>query len=209
MAGRRGVLTVPELSLFTRMVRAVLLWLYRRQHWHVWAEAPLPKRCVILGAPHTSNWDFLVFLGATGDLGIRPAFMGKHSLFHFPMGGFMREMGGVPVNRSASRNYVEQMAEAFAARDEMQLVIAPEGTRKGAVKWKTGFYHIACAADVPIVPAWIDYASRQVCMTMPIQPTGDFRADMARIAAVYQANGRGRYPEKTRTDFAAMLAEPG
>lgn len=198
---------MPPLSPLTRTVRAALLWLYRRQRWHVSAEAPLPPRCVIIGAPHTSNWDFLVFLGATDALGIRPAFMGKHSLFKFPMGSFMREMGGVAVNRASSRNYVEQMAEAFASRAELQLVIAPEGTRKGAERWKTGFYHIACAAGVPIVPAWLNYQTREVCMTRPIQPTGDFAADMAKIAAVYLAHGQGRYPEKTRTDFAAMLAE--
>lgn len=198
---------MPPLSPFTRTIRAVLLWMYRRQKWQVSAEAPIPRRCIIIAAPHTTNWDFLAFLGGTSELGIRPAFMGKHSLFNFPMGGFMREMGGVAVNRSSSQNYVEQMAAEFARREDLMLVIAPEGTRKGAVKWKTGFYHIACAAKVPIVPAWLDWSTREICLTKAIDLTGDFAEDMGRIAKVYQAHGRGLYPEKTRTDFAAMLAD--
>jgi 1-acyl-sn-glycerol-3-phosphate acyltransferase len=198
---------LKRLSLFTRAVRGALLWLYRRQRWTVTTEAPIPARCVMIGVPHTSNWDFLVFLGATHALGIRPAFMGKHSLFNWPMGGFMREMGGVAVDRSSSRNYVEQMAEAFASREEMQLVVAPEGTRKGATKWKTGFYHIACAAGVPIVPAWLNYQTRQVGMGKPLFPSGNFAQDMEHFARFYAVNGLGKHPEKTRTDFAAMLAE--
>lgn len=184
-----------------------LLWLYRRQGWTTLGKAPEGGRAVILGVPHTSNWDFLFFLGVTHDLGIRPRFMGKNSLFRWPMTRFMREMGGVPVVRSASHNYVEQMIEQFAQHEDFMLVVAPEGTRGGVSRWRSGFYHIALGAGVPIVCGYVDYPARRGGLGPAIMPTGDFRADMAKIAAFYRENGRGKHPEKTQTDFDAMLRE--
>ena len=109
---------------------------------------PDVRKCVILGAPHTSNWDFIFFLGATHELGIRPNFIGKSSLFKWPMTRFMLDMGGVPVERSKSGNYVEQVAAAFARSDDLALVIAPEGSRTFRGEWKTGFYRIAEQAGI-------------------------------------------------------------
>lgn len=176
-----------HLSLFTRLVLGVLLAIYRGQGWTLVGSAPRARRCVIVGAPHTSNWDFIFFLGATHDLGIAPSFMGKHSLFHWPMGRFMREMGGVPVIRNARHNYVEQIVTEFGERDELMLVVAPEGTRKGAPVWKSGFYHIALGAGVPIVLAWLDPLSKRGGLGPEIMPTGDYAADMARIAEFYRS----------------------
>ncbi len=167
----------------------VLLWLFRRGGWTVVGRAPPMRKAVLIGAPHTSNWDFVVFLGVTHAFGIGPRFMGKSSLFRWPLTRFMRDMGGAPVDRSASRNAVEQTIEAFAAHDDFHLVIAPEGTRGGANAWKTGFYHIALGAGVPIVPGHIDYDKRVAGLGDPIIPTGDYAADMARIAAFYAGHG--------------------
>lgn len=174
-------------SLLTRLVLFILLGLYRSQGWTLSGSAPASRRCVIVGAPHTSNWDFVFFLGATRAFGLRPSFMGKHSLFRWPMARFMREMGGVPVVRTASHNYVEQMIAEFAGRDEFMLVVAPEGTRKGANCWKSGFYHIAMGAGVPIVPGWVDCRTRRGGLGPEFMPSGDYVADMARIAAFYRS----------------------
>lgn len=174
-------------TLLSRAVHRLLVLLYRLRPMRV-SGAPGVRRCVLLGAPHTSNWDFIYFIGATHDLGIRPSFMGKHSLFRWPLRQFMFDMGGVPVNRSASHNYVDTMVEAFAANPhDFLLVIAPEGTRGAIRGWKSGFYHIALGAGVPIVCGWVDYRSGTGGFSEPIEPSGDFAADMARIAAFYRS----------------------
>ena len=159
---------------------------------------------MIVGAPHTSNWDFLCFLGITEALGVRASFMGKDSLFRWPMRRFMIDMGGVPVDRSASNNYVDAMADEFARRDEFMLVIAPEGTRKGALRWKTGFYHIALKAGVPIVCGFIDYPHKRGGFGPAIMPSGDYAADMAKMAAFY-ATVQTWKPERRIADVGAIV----
>ena len=173
-------------SLLSRLVRRLLILLYRWKGWRIDGRRPQARKFVILGAPHTSNWDFIFFIGATHELGIRPSFMGKSSLFKWPMTDFMLDMGGVPVDRTKRANYVEQVAAAFAAADDLALVIAPEGSRTFKGDWRSGFYHIAMAAGVPIVPAWVDNAKLVGGMGEPIMPTGDYRADLAKIAAFYR-----------------------
>ncbi|MBA4764399.1 MAG: 1-acyl-sn-glycerol-3-phosphate acyltransferase [Erythrobacter sp.] len=173
-------------SLLSRLVRRLLILLYRWKGWRIDGWRPEARKFIILGAPHTSNWDFIFFIGATHELGIRPSFMGKSSLFKWPMTDFMLDMGGIPVDRSRRANYVEQVAAAFAAADDLALVIAPEGSRTFKGDWRSGFYHIAMAAGVPIVPAWVDNAKLVGGMGEPIMPTGDYRADLAKIAAFYR-----------------------
>lgn len=173
-------------SLLSRLVRRLLILLYRWKGWRIDGRRPEARKFIILGAPHTSNWDFVFFIGATHELGIRPSFMGKSSLFKWPMTDFMLDMGGIPVDRAKRANYVEQVAAAFAAADDLALVIAPEGSRTSKGDWRSGFYHIAMAAGVPIVPAWVDNAKLVGGMGEPIMPTGDYRADLAKIAAFYR-----------------------
>ena len=173
-------------SLLSRLVRRLLILLYRWKGWRIDGRRPEARKFIILGAPHTSHWDFIFFIGATHELGIRPSFMGKSSLFKWPMTDFMLDMGGVPVDRAKRANYVEQVAAAFAAADDLALVIAPEGSRTFKGDWRSGFYHIAMAAGVPIVPAWVDNAKLVGGMGEPIMPTGDYRADLAKIAAFYR-----------------------
>jgi len=192
----------PHASFASRLVLGLCLWLYRLRGWKLVGSRPDLRKCVIVGAPHTSNWDFIFFLGATHSYGIRPSFLGKHSLFRWPLRRFMLDMGGVPVDRSASRNYVEQVAAEFARRDDMMLVIAPEGTRSPVPRWRSGFYHIALASGVPIVPAWVDNARMEGGLGPPIWPTGDYAADMARIAAFYDA----MMPEHPRLQAIAASA---
>lgn len=174
-------------SLSSRLVRGLLIALYKLRGWRIEGRPPPTKKFILVGAPHTSNWDFAVFLGATHDLGIRASFLGKHSLFRWPMRRFMLDMGGIPVDRSTRANYVEQAVGEFARRDELALVIAPEGTRHSDGRWRSGFYHIAAGAGVPIVLAWIDRDKRVGAIGPALQPTGDYHADLKRIADFYRA----------------------
>lgn len=179
--------TKRHAALLSRLVKALLLALYRWKGWTLVETAPVPRRCVILGAPHTSNWDFVFFLGVTHHLGISPSFMGKLSLFKWPMTRFMHDMGGVPIDRSKRANYVDQVIAVFRRRDELALVIAPEGTRGAVSAWRSGFYHIAHGAGVPLVPAWVDNAAMTGGVGPAIETTGDFGADLRRIAAYYHS----------------------
>ena len=173
-------------TLSSRLMWRLLGWLYRVKGWHIEGRAPAVRKCVILGAPHTSNWDFVFFAGGVRELGIRPSFMGKHSLFRWPLRRFMHDMGGMPVDRSKPGGYVRSVIRTLQDEEDIALVIAPEGTRSSDGRWRSGFYHIAMGAGVPIVPAWFDIAARRGGMGEPIMPTGDYHADMAVILAFYR-----------------------
>lgn len=174
-------------SFPSRLVRGLLVAIYKWRGWHIDGRPPAAKKFVLVGAPHTSNWDFAVFLGATDELGIRANYLGKHSLFRWPLRRFMLDMGGIPVDRSKRSNYVEQVVAEFARRDELALVIAPEGTRHSDGRWRSGFYHIAIGAGVPIVPAWLDRRTRRAAIGEAMLPTGDYAADLRRLAQFYRA----------------------
>jgi 1-acyl-sn-glycerol-3-phosphate acyltransferase len=182
-------------SLMSRAVRAVLMWFYNRHGWVSKGEIPEPRRFIIIAAPHTSNWDFLYYIGLTQSLGIMPHFMAKTALFRWPMRNFMLDMGGVPVDRSKGGNYVEAMIAEFARRDEFMLTIAPEGTRDFVRRWKTGFYHIAMGAKVPMVVGMMDYGTKTGGLGPAIWPTGDYEADMAKVAAIY-ATVTAKHPDR-------------
>ncbi len=188
-------------TLLSRLVRRIVLAIYRLKGWRLDGSHPGVAKFVITGAPHTTNWDFVFFLGATNALGIAPSFMGKNTLFKWPMTRFMHDMGGISVDRSRrGANYVEQVAAEFIARDELALVVAPEGSRSSSGEWRSGFYHIAQMAGVPIVPAWVNHRTMRGGIGPAIWPTGDYRADLARIAAFY----RSVMPEHPR--FIALEA---
>ena len=189
-----------------RLVKWLLLAFYRRGGWTAVGTIPEPRRFVLIAAPHTSNWDFLYFLGLTEDIGIRPHFMAKKSLFRWPLGGFMRAMGGVEIDRSKSSNIVDAMVAEFARRAEFILTIAPEGTRGTTRKWKTGFYQIAMAAKVPLVVGMMDYGRRTGGLGPTIWPTGDYRADMAKVLAVYQ-DCIPRHPERAVTTLDQIVGD--
>lgn len=169
-----------------RFVRRLLLAMYRIRGWKAVGVVPEPRRFVLIAAPHTSNWDFVNFLGLTADLKIRPHFMAKLSLFRWPLGGFIRQMGGVAVDRRGGGNVVQQMVDEFARRTEFMLTVAPEGTRGKTAKWRTGFYQIAMAAKVPMVVGMMDYGTKTGGLGPLIWPSGDFRADMLKVLEVYR-----------------------
>jgi len=175
-------------TLLSRIVRRVLIALYRWKGWRLEGGHPGVPKFVITGAPHTSNWDFVFFIGATHQIGVRPSFMGKHTLFKWPLTRFMQDMGGVSVDRSKrGSNYVEQVAHAFAAAGELALVVAPEGSRGSDGAWRSGFWHIARAAGVPIVPAWVNNETMRGGLGPPIWPSDDLAADLKTLATFYRS----------------------
>lgn len=184
-----------QLGLAARAAYGAILWNYRRQGWRAVSQGPYPRKFVVIAAPHTSNWDFPNFLGLTNDLGIRPSFMGKDSLFRWPMRRFMLDMGGVPIDRSSRHDMVQQMAAEFARREDFILTIAPEGTRGAVKRWRTGFYRIAEAAGVPVVCGYADYERKVGGLGPMFMPTGNYEADMEPVYAFYRTI-KGRHPER-------------
>ena len=183
----------PPLGPASRSVLWLLLQWYRRSGWTAHGTLPGERKFIILGASHTSNWDFLVFLGTVHAVGRRVRFIGKHSLFRGPVGRFMRALGGVPVDRSARQDLVSQIVEQIRAHDDFLLIVAAEGTRARTTKWKTGFYQIALRARVPIVCAGPDYPTRRGIFGPVIRPTGDYARDMAPAFAFFRSL-RPRHP---------------
>lgn len=169
------------------MIRSQLATLaLRAAGWEVETDVPKLSKYVIVAAPHTSNWDGVLLLAVSQALELPLAFMIKDDWVKGPMGPVMKRFGAVAINRSKKTNVVEQMIEEFAQRDALALVIPPEGTRKRAEMWKSGFYHIARGANVPVVPAYIDVGRKRIGLGEPIELTGDARADMDRLRAFYE-----------------------
>jgi 1-acyl-sn-glycerol-3-phosphate acyltransferase len=176
---------MPQKSLLARMIKGAFVGWFKRQDWTVEGIAPFPRKFILIAAPHTSNWDFVYFLGATDALNLDLSFMGKKTLFRWPFARAMRDMGGIPVDRASSQNYVQQMVDEFGRRDEFMLTIAPEGTRGKVRHWKTGFYHIAAGAKVPLVCGMMDYKRKVVGLGPTIWPTGDYEKDMVEVSNFY------------------------
>ena len=184
-----------NVTLLSRIVNRIILFLYRWKGWKI--EGALPKhlkKYVIAGAPHTSNWDFVFFAGATKHEQVQPNFMGKHTLFEGMMKNFMLDMGGISVDRTKRADTVEQMRREFERREELALVIAVEGTRTSDGKWKSGFYNIAKAAGVPIVPAYADNDKMVIGFGEPLFPSGNYGEDLLKLAEWF----RSRLPDCER-----------
>jgi len=193
------------IGVMSRLTKAALLAFYRRQGWRAEGAPPADGRYVIIAAPHTSNWDFVYFLGLAAELEINPHFMAKDSLFRWPIGGFMRDMGGIEVNRAARGDMVGAMVAEFARRDRFALTIAPEGTRSKVGSWRSGFYHIAMGAGVPMVVGFMDYARRTGGLGPAIMPTGDYQADMVRLAEIYR-DVTPRHPGRGIGDWGTLAS---
>lgn len=161
--------------------------------WRAVGVRPREAKYVLIAAPHTSNWDFPLMLLCGMALGVWPAWVGKASLFRPPFGGLMRALRGIPIERAAAHNMVEQLAEQFPLRETLALAMPPEGTRALAPHWKSGFYHVAQTAGVPIALGYVDWARKEGGIGTPITPSGDAHADMEKIRAFY-AGKKGRFP---------------
>jgi len=155
----------------------------------------VPDKYVLIGSPHTSNWDFPIALLLMRVIGIEGHWIAKHTVFRWPVGWLMRWLGGLPVDRTASHNFVDQIVELFEEREQLVITIAPEGTRKKTAHWKTGFYYIALGAGVPVVLGYLDYPNKRGGLGPTVQPSGDLAADLERMREFY-SDKTGRHPGK-------------
>lgn len=177
------------------LVSALARLILRLTGWRMAGQLPDLPKMVIVGAPHTSNWDGVLLIIGMLAFGRRMRWMGKHTLFWFPFGLLLRALGGIPVDRRAAGGSVAQMIRVFEQHERMALVITPEGTRSRVDRWRTGFYHIAHGAGVPLVLAYAHYPHRIVGIGPTFIPTGDLEADLPQIQAFY-ADKVGRHPDR-------------
>ena len=162
--------------------------------WRVVGGRPAATKFVLIAAPHTSNLDFPLTMLYGMAFGIWPAWVGKHTMFHLPQGIFFRALRGIPVVRNAPQNLVEQLAAQFSSREQLILLMPPEGTRSRAPYWKSGFYFVARDAGVPVAMGFLDYARKEGGIGPLLQPADDLSADMEKLRRFYEGK-RGRYPQ--------------
>ncbi len=158
-----------------------------------WQVETLPNvsKAVVIAAPHSSNWDGLIGVVAAFGIGLRINWMGKHQLFRWPLARVMRAFGGISTVRDSAHGVVDQFVEKMRDADRMWLVVAPEGTRRKVAKWRTGFWHIASRAGVPIIPGFLHYPEKKIGFGPPMMPSENMEADLEKLYDFYR-NFRGK-----------------
>jgi 1-acyl-sn-glycerol-3-phosphate acyltransferase len=180
--------------MLAKLIYRLAYYFMRMLGWKFPGQKPDDKKFILLGAPHTSNWDFLITLALIHHFDIPLRYMVKDQVFKGPWAGLLRSLGAIPIDRSRRVNVVENTIEAFENNDEIVIGILPEGTRKRTEHWKSGFYHIALGARVPLVLARVDGPSKTLTLGPRLEVSGDVEADMAKIAAYYEG-AVAIYPE--------------
>ena len=176
---RYTLFSTPLLTPLLRVVSKIILRLIR---WRVTGTLPEDhKKYVLIVAPHTSNWDFFLFVLAVSVLRLQPSVLIKSTLFIGPLGWFLRYCGAIPVNRSQASSLVDYIADLYNDRDEFVLIITPEGTRSANPKWKLGFHYVATAAEVPILVVYVDSVVRTVGIEGLMKPSPDAQADLKEL----------------------------
>ena len=173
---------LPHSPLTEWVGRTVL----RCMGWRIEGELPRLDKFVAIGAHHTSNWDFVIFLAVKFVLRLNARWFGKHTIFQSPFGSVLRRWGGIAIRREQQGNTVDQAIQAFHEHEQFVLVLSPEGTRKKVERWKMGFYHIARGAGVPIVLGALDFHNRRVVIGPTFWPSGDEAGDLRKILAFYR-----------------------
>ena len=154
--------------------------------WKALGKAPELKKYVIIGAPHTSNWDFVYGMAAWKLYGVRPRYLIKKDLYVFPLNLLFHATGGLPVDRSKSNSLTDSIVGMFNEREELIAIIPPEGTRKNVERWRTGFYYVSLKAGVPIVMGAMDYKRKVTYLSEPFYPTGDIEKDFIIFREFYR-----------------------
>ncbi|WP_228638543.1 lysophospholipid acyltransferase family protein [Kangiella koreensis] len=170
--------------------------LLRLLGWRLVGQLPKDKKYVVIFAPHTSNWDFVLMLMVRFCFKMKIGYLGKHTLFKPPFGWFFRMFGGIPVERSSANNVVDQVAAIIKEREEIQFALAPEGTRSYKPYWKSGFYHIALKAEVPILMTFLNSKTKEIGIGDLLRPSGNQEQDLDVIRAFYKDKA-GIRPELT------------
>lgn len=192
---------------FAWMARSLTDFSVRLAGWRFEGELPPDPRFVLLGAPHTSTWDFFLLMAVRFHWNMHIRWMGKHSMFRGPLGPLMRALGGLPIKRDERHNTVAQVVEMIKRHPRIVIGLAPQGTRNPQARWKSGFYHIAHQAQIPIVMGFCDGPSKRVGLGPRLMPTGDIEADM-RVLAEFYGPLKGVCPEKTAPVRLADSAQP-
>lgn len=169
--------------------------LLRLESWTVVGEVPDVNKCVVIGAPHTSNWDFYYAMLFAFSVDLRPKILVKSELFKFPLKYLLRGLGGIPVYRNKKTSLVEDLAGEFNKRESLILALSPEGTRSKIKEWKSGFYRIAQKANVPVLLAYLDFKKKEAGFGPLFYPTGNYKEDIIKIRNFY-ADKTGKYPDK-------------
>ena len=179
---RTTIFSTPILTPILRTISIVILKILR---WQTRGGELPHQKFVLIGAPHTSNWDFPLMLMVVLKLRLRVFWMGKHTLFPFPFSGLMKWLGGIPINRSASHNVVRETVRQFKENKDLVVLVPPEGTRSKVARWKTGFYHIANMAEVPILMGYVNAEKKEAGFADFFYPTGDLEGDLEKIREFY------------------------
>ncbi|MBC8191291.1 MAG: lysophospholipid acyltransferase family protein [Candidatus Marinimicrobia bacterium] len=169
------------------------IWL-KLTGWKYEGHLPTRGKYILICEPHTSNWDFIFLLAAMFMDRIKVSWLGKHTLFKKPFGGFMKWLGGIPIDRRSTHGVVEQIADHFAANENLMIALAPSGTRAKRDHWKSGFYHMAYSAQVPLLLGYVDFPTKTVGTGPLINLSGDIKKDMDMLREFY-ADIRGDHPE--------------
>lgn len=177
-------------------MRKLSKWLLNLWGWKTVGEVPEEhKKLLIVEAPHTSNWDYLLGMLAITSIGVKVNVIIKKELFFWPLGAFLKLIGGIPLDRKGKKNKVDALAQLFKERDELNLAITPEGTRSLSTQWKKGYYYIAVKAGVPILLTALDYKQKSGIFGELLFPTGNYDEDLKKIESFYKGVV-AKYPEK-------------
>lgn len=195
--GPPAPLTRARRGALYEAARAAILGVYRLNGWRVEGDMPADRKMVVIAAPHTTNWDLPLMLAVAFYYRVDLKWMGKDGLFKPPFGGLMRALGGIPIDRSKSNDVVSQMVDVYAQADDLLVAIPPEGTRAKTRYWKTGFYHIADGAGVPIALGFLDYPTKTGGVGGLLHTTGDYGADLEEIKAFY-AGKTGKHDDRSQ-----------
>lgn len=189
---QKTIVQLPIIGTFLYYLGRSFLWV---MGWKIKGEGHKVPRCVVIGAPHTSNWDFIYVMAVTFSHRLNLYWLGKHTLFKFPFYHIMRALGGIPVDRSRGQGAAREALTVFRENDNIRLVIPPEGTRSKVRCWKKGFYKIAVSAEVPVVLGFLDFKNKVVGFGPAIELSGDMEADITRIREFYEGM-EGKNPDQ-------------
>lgn len=189
---RHTIFDTPLVNNFFRTLSRLGLML---AGWKLEGVSPTARKYVLIAAPHTSNWDFVLTLAIAFCFRIKLFWMGKHSLFWGPFGTVMKWLGGIPVERDKANGLVQQIVDKYSQCSDLVVAIPPEGTRSKVRQWKSGFYHVACGAGVPIALGFLDFKKKVGGFGPMVMPTGNFEEDLQKIQAFY-ASITGKKPSQ-------------